>query len=343
MYTPLERALETVEEAAAEIFEADASVRSVGVTHLHGDFGWGYRVVRNSAATEQFLFSPETHPVQEFHGIPVGFVDTPAEVEPLVAVTGIGEARPQAASVVPEVRRHRPLVAGLQIQNFDDDVRQGLAALGTLMVGSLGCFVRLPSGATALLSNNHVVAGENRGVKGADRILQPGSLVHDPDEQVGVLTDFVALLPSPVGASPKKGDAVLNELDVGVAQLDAGITFRSGYLPFRSLSAPVGTGSAANRDRVFKVGRTTGLTYGEVVDVATIVGPVPYAPGPCWFRRSLTIEGLHGSTFSDLGDSGSAIVRLDGSVVGILYSTNGRQSYACPIEDALQALGCTLL
>jgi hypothetical protein len=90
------------------------------------------------------------------------------------------------------------------------------------------------------------------------------------------------------------------------------------------------------------VGRTTGLTRGEVKDIATIVGPISYSPGPCWFRRSLTIEGINGTMFSDHGDSGSAILRDNGEVVGLLHAGNGQQTYACPIDAVLQALGCTL-
>ena len=84
------------------------------------------------------------------------------------------------------------------------------------------------------------------------------------------------------------------------------------------------------------------MTFGEVIDVSTIVGPVTYDFGPCWFRRSIVIEGINGSLFSDRGDSGSAIVRTNGEIVGILYAGNGQQTYACPIDVALQNLDCTL-
>jgi hypothetical protein len=127
-----------------------------------------------------------------------------------------------------------------------------------------------------------------------------------------------------------------------VAKLDENVQFKQGYLPFRNLVAPSATAKARIGDRVFKVGRTTGLTHGEVTDVATVVGPVPYDPGPCWFRRSLTIEGLNGTQFSDKGDSGSAIVRTNGEIVGILYAGNGAQTFACPIDTCLQNLKCTL-
>jgi len=336
MTVPLQQAQETVEAAAAELFAADPSIRSVGVTRIGPSFG--YHAVRNSAVIVPFgLAAPA-----EVQGIPVLYTETPGEIASLVRAPGLGPASPSAASLVPEVLRQRPLVGGLQIQNFDDDDRQGDLQRGFIVIGTLSCFVRLADGRPALLSNNHVVAGENRGVRGSDRILQPGSLTFQAADQVAVLTDFVPLQFSPAGASPQAGTAVFNEVDAGVAALEAGTAFTQGYLPFRNLIAPHATATASPGDQVFKVGRTTGLTFGEVTDVATIVGPVAYDPGPCWFRRSLVIEGISGTLFSDRGDSGSAIVRPNGEVVGILYAGNGQQTYACPIDAVFSALSCSL-
>lgn len=333
-----QQAEEMVEAAAAELFDADPRVRSVGITQ-HDD-SYGFRAVRNSSQIVPLALG-EPLPA-EFEGVPIAFTDTPGEVESLVAVPASGPASPAAASVIPEVNRHRPLVSGLQIQNFDDDQRQGVLAQGFMIVGTLGCFVRLPEGGIGFISNNHVVAGENRGIRAADRILQPGSSAFDIDDQVGLLNDFVTLLVSPPGASPKLGTAILNEVDAGLVALDEAVAFTQGFLPSRSLIAPNGIAKARVKDRVFKVGRTTGLTLGEVKDTTTIVGPVPYDPGPCWFRRSIVIEGLNGTLFSDKGDSGSAIVRSNGEVVGLLYAGNGQQTYACPIETILASFNCTL-
>ena len=91
------------------------------------------------------------------------------------------------------------------------------------------------------------------------------------------------------------------------------------------------------------MGRTTGLTFGDIKSVATTVGPVPYAGGPSWFHRSMTIEGVNGTMFSDHGDSGSAIVRPSGEIVGLLYAGNGQQTYACRIDDVFTALKCKLI
>jgi hypothetical protein len=338
MGVPFRHAEEAVEAAASILFDRDPRVRSVGITR-HGE-AFGYRVVRNSAMpVPQSVISASVH---EVHGVPVFFTDTPGDVETLATVVAVsGPASPAASSLVPEVLRHHSLVSGLQIQNFDDNLRQGTLDRGLMIVGTLGCFVRLVDGMPGFLSNNHVVAAENRGHRGADRVLQPGGGAFDPVDLAGILEDFVALKASPPGASPRKGDAVFNEVDAGVVRLSEGASFSQGYLPFRDLVVPNGVARANTEDLVFKVGRTTGLTYGKVTDVAAIVGPVPYDLGPCWFRRSIVIEGLNGTLFSDKGDSGSAIVRSNGEVIGLLYAGNGQQTYACPIEDVLAGLHCT--
>ncbi|HEY2291657.1 MAG TPA: trypsin-like serine protease [Thermoanaerobaculia bacterium] len=339
MGVPFRQAEEAVESAAEILFDLDPRVRSVGITR-HGE-AFGYRAVRNSAMIVPLAAIGE--PVREVHGVPVLFTDTPGEVESLAAVAASGPASPAASSLVQEVGHHRPLVSGLQIQNFDDDIREGVLDKGLMIVGTLGCFVRLPDGKPGFLSNNHVVAGENRGRPKADRILQPGGGTFDPADLAGILEDFVGLMVSPVGATPKKGNAIFNEVDAGVVRLNAEASFNQGFLPFRNLVAPNGVARAKAEDQVFKVGRTTGLTHGKVTDVAAIVGPIPYDPGPCWFRRSIVIEGLNGTLFSDKGDSGSAIVRTNGEVIGLLYAGNGQQTYACPIEDILSSLHCSFL
>jgi hypothetical protein len=119
MGVSFEQAVENVEAAAEKLFDADPRVRSVGVAR-HED-AYGFRAVRNSAAPMPLNLGDSS--IESFRKIPVVFADSFGELEPLVMVPGIGPASPAAASVIPEVTRHRPLVGGLQIQNFDDDDR----------------------------------------------------------------------------------------------------------------------------------------------------------------------------------------------------------------------------
>lgn len=337
----IEQANEKLMNAAAEIFEADSRIRSVGVGR-YGN-GYGYVAVRNSS-----LILPLTAKVTspgEHEGIPIVFVDAHRDPESLVKLPHSGPGSPTTASMVPEQATRRPLVCGLQIENYDDDIRTKVIAGGHIIVGTLGCFVQLGNKSMGILSNNHVVAGENRGLRGKDRILQPGTgNPPSSDDDVGTLTDFVAVQQSPVGATLAAGNVVLNDVDGGTVELNSShAKIKQGYLPSRKVSAPSGFAQARQGDKVFKIGRTTGLTRGEVTQVPVVVGPIPYAPGPCWFRRSIVIEGENGTMFSDHGDSGSVIVREDGKVVGLLFAGNGQQTYACPIDTVLQKLNCSIL
>jgi hypothetical protein len=334
-----QQAQNALDTAIARVFDADRRVQAVGIGREDGDYV--IRAIRNNQKI--MPLSAPMQSINQVDGVRVAYVNAPNDVVPATRVPASGPGSPSASSLVPEQGFHRDLCCGLQLQNFDDDIRQGHTSF--IIVGTLGCFVNLPGGQKAILSNNHVLAAENSGVKGGDRILQPGTLSTGsvPNEHVAFLTDFVDLKPSPIGASPATGTVLFNAADVAVAELNAGMRFNQGYLPFRGLPTVSGKSSVSHGDRVYKVGRTTGLTRGEITSVSVVVGPVPYRPGQCWFERSLEIEGVSGTMFSDHGDSGSAIVREDtNEVVGLLYAGNGVQTYACPIDDCLNPFGGTI-
>src|SRR5581483_4091445 len=190
-----------LESAASRVFGSDERVRSVGIGR-HGS-GFGYVAVRNAAAILPLGgLESIAAAVPSFGEIPVTYVDSHNDPESLVKVPHTGPGSPTAASLVPEQGRQRPLVCGLQIENLDDDTRTGVIQGGHIIVGTLGCFVTLPSGRKAILSNNHVVAGENRGLNGNDRIMQAGTGAFVAADQAGTLTDFIPVQQSPAGASP---------------------------------------------------------------------------------------------------------------------------------------------
>jgi hypothetical protein len=336
-----DHALENLDSAVAALFDTDPAVRSVGIT-AHGHFGFGYRVVRNSRVIRPL--SASTRPITQFNEIPVRVTDVPGDIQSLLRVPHAGPGSPATSTLVPETLRQRPVGPGLQIQNFDYDDREGHLSKGFMVIGTLGCLVRTSDGFPALISNNHVIAGENRGIRSDDRILQPGHSAFDPALQIAVLEDFVALEPSEPGAAPIKGTVTYNTVDAAIGRLIKGVPYSKGYLPTRAVGAPSGVAPAMYGDEVFKVGRTTGLTFGVVTDVATVVGPVLYGPGECWFRSSIVVEGLNGTLFSDHGDSGSAVLkRSTGEKIGLLYAGNGEQSYVCPMEEIMRAFSCSLM
>ncbi len=226
-------ALNLVEDAAARIFDADPQVRSVGVGA--GLDGHGFVAVRNARAISALAFRIGAPPVPaDVHGIPVAYVNSYADPSQLARVPHSGPASPGIGSLILEQQGHAPLACGLQIQNFDDDVRTGTLTQGLMTIGTLGCFVRTQSGAVAILSNNHVIAGENRGIAGTDRILHPGSAAFVANQHGATLTAAVALRPSPAGASLANGTVILNDVDAGIAELLSGAGFSQAYLPGRS-------------------------------------------------------------------------------------------------------------
>jgi hypothetical protein len=339
MATELSVALSKVENAAGVLIEADPLVRSVGIGPARD--GFGYIAVRNASAPVPLSGRSAGQLPHEFEGIPIQFVNSFDDPKSLVRLPHTGVGSPQTVSLILEQRYHRPLVCGLQIQNFDQDMRSGEIGRGYMILGTLGCFVKLANGDVAILSNNHVVAGENSGQPG-DSILQQGSGASNPALDAAHLTNFVRLNTSPAGASIVAGNVIFNEVDAGTASVQVQVQHLQAYLPPRGASPPKGFAVASVGDKVHKVGRTTGLTLGTVTQVGVVVGPIAYQPGPCWFRQCLVIEGLNGSTFSDHGDSGSAIVRDDGMVLGLLFAGNGTQTYACDISNVLTQLNCTV-
>ena len=101
--------------------------------------------------------------------------------------------------------KQRPLLIGSSI---------GFLASGFIMAGTLGCFVRSgSSSALYILSNNHVLADENRYPKGG-HIVQPGALDGGSPtaDRVAKLTRFVRLEPRQT-----------NFVDCAIAKLNATI------------------------------------------------------------------------------------------------------------------------
>ena len=332
---PLDVCIRGFERAADLLVAMDPQIVSVGIARMPG--GYGYRVLRwrppgVCALTE--LGAAEVR--AGVWGVPFELREAAAPLRPLVelSASSIGPGASQA--MVPEQGHHRPVCAGLQLQNHDCDQRMGLLAAGRMEVGSLG-MVFERGGETFILSNNHVLAGQNRGQLG-DRIAQPGGLQLGADEVVARLERIVRLEPSPANAHPRFANVVWNRVDAALAKLRRGLDWQPGFLVHHRLP-PLGRHATPMLgESVFKVGRTTGLRRGRVLSVGDRVGPIPYAVGDCWFRGSFVVECEDGRAFSAPGDSGAAVVRDSGEVLGLVYAGNGVQTFACPITEVFAAL-----
>lgn len=226
-------------------------------------------------------------------------------------------------------RRNRPLRIGGSIGHF------------AITAGTLGCFVkRRRGGGVLILSNNHVLADENRAAIGDD-ILQPGKVDggRRPTDRIGALAAAVKLR--------RRG---VNLVDCAAADLRADIAFDRVRLTGIGRLAGLGDGVLDDNQAVAKVGRTTGATRGRVTAFELDNVVVAYDTGNLRFDDQIEIEGAGDDAFSDGGDSGSLIVDADGRGVGLLFAggdqggSNGRGlTYANPIATVLDRLKVDLL
>src|SRR5438105_4033549 len=126
-----QEALRNLDAATKAIFAADRRIHSVGITC--GARGYEYRAVRNAAR----VVAQDTAPPvpQQIAQIPVSYTDALHDAHALVRLPSSGPGSPGTASLVSEQGRFRPLVCGLQIQNFDYDNRKGDFATPYITVG----------------------------------------------------------------------------------------------------------------------------------------------------------------------------------------------------------------
>lgn len=225
----------------------------------------------------------------------------------------------------------RPLVIGSSIAHVD------------VTAGTLGAFVER-GGATCILSNNHVLANEDRGARG-DAILQRATL--DGGRKVD---DTVASLAHSVRLKRRAAnvcDAALAR--VGDHPCDLGrlrqiVDGRDGRL------AGLAAASVDPGEAVRKIGRTTGSTRGRITAFELDNVVVSYDIGNLRFDGLIEIQSETQWPFSDGGDSGSLIVNDRLEAVALLFAgsdSGGRHdsglTYANPIRTVLSALKATLL
>jgi hypothetical protein len=226
-------------------------------------------------------------------------------------------------------QRNRPLRIGSSIGHF------------RITAGTLGCFVRdRGTGAVLILSNNHVLADENRSREG-DNILQPGRLDdgQDPADKVGALFHFLKL---------RRGGG--NRVDAAVAAVSDGVEYDYHKLTGLGKLAGAGDEFLDEGTVVAKVGRTTGTTRGQVTafEIDNLV--IAYDIGNLRFDQQVEIESTEDGPFDRGGDSGSLILDETNQGVALLFAgsddggSNGQGlTYANMLRPVLEELKVDLL
>ncbi len=238
--------------------------------------------------------------------------------------------------------RYRPAPGGASIGHRD------------ITAGTLGCIV-YRDGEPFILSNNHVLANENRGQLG-DPILQPGPYDGGklPDDAIAVLADFIPVRMAEEASGcvfAKSSAAALNWLATllgSSARLRAVSTAKTDNLVDCALAKPLdasyvtddildlgriaGVGQVELGDAVAKSGRTTGLTRGEIVQV-DVTADVAFGSTVARFT-----DQLMAGPMSEGGDSGSAVLDSQNRIVGLLFAGSDTTTLCNRIENVFSAL-----
>ena len=204
--------------------------------------------------------------------------------------------------------------------------------------GTLGCLVRKSGDPSRrfILSNAHVLADSGLGQAG-NPILQPA--IKDGgragDDMIARLSEFVPYDYSQDGFS-NLVDAAIAEITLDVAQVSPLI---------QSINiGPKGVLSGLRRGmRVQKVGRTTGHTWGTILDTdfqAIVEHKDPAMPG----RKAKVLFGdqVLCSRYTDEGDSGALVLSSGGFAVGLHFAGSASASVFNRIGHVLAALAIEL-
>lgn len=223
--------------------------------------------------------------------------------------------------------KYRPAPGGVSIGHY------------LITAGTLGMVVK-KGGVRFILSNNHVLANENKGNIG-DAILQPGSYDGGTSaDEIAKLSEFVHVWL--VGEMPpsncpvakfltflangfywffrKKSrfpsavvpQATVNKVDGGLARPDKDEDVLDTILgigePGIMVEGEVGM-------KIKKSGRTSGLNHDEIA-LTDAVSQVQYSSGVAIFEDQLVTKG----PMAQGGDSGSIVLTEDNKVVGLLFA-----------------------
>lgn len=229
-----------------------------------------------------------------------------------------------AAAPMPNPRKKiRPAQPGCSI-GYKDPANQ------IIMAGTFGALVSKGK-KRFILSNNHVIADENKLPIGSS-IFQPGFLDAGNPPNNGPIAKLTKFVPIVFGG-------VLNKVDCAIAELNKTNLATNSVL---FIGPPKGKTAAQIDMVVHKFGRTTGFTVGRITSVETDVS-VQYEGGVATFDNQIIIVGLSAQPFSAGGDSGSLILeRSTNKAVGLLFAGSSTHTIANHISDVLKALSVTL-
>lgn len=234
------------------------------------------------------------------------------------------ESKYTYSSTVSRTGEVRPMVGGISIGIPETD-------FGGKMAGTLGIVVESKDGQAYILTNAHVIAMNSKAsfLPLGTAVLQPGTYDGGSiKNKVGELYSYIRIT-----FGPKKmnyADAAIAKITISnseyligaVLDYDDKTTYRIKGI------VEVSTGNI-----VRKSGRTTGVTYGEVLDTDATV--------KVWYTTSKWAifydQILVSQPFIEAGDSGS-VVDKDGSFVGLAFAGSSSVAVVCKARYVVDGL-----
>jgi hypothetical protein len=251
--------------------------------------------------------------VEKKHDVPVDEA-VPSSVPAALTRRDVPTDVVELGPIVPEALAQRtPIVPGFSIGH------------GDVTAGTLGAVLG-PRNRPRILGNSHVLADSGEALVG-DPILYPGPL--DGGDTADVIAHLDLFVPFDTSG------AFVNTMDAAVATIvrerRAEVRTRIALLGV----VPTGTAIATRGMKIVKVGRTTGLTRGEVRDVNfRFVLDYGGGIGPVGF-----VDQVLCTRYSDGGDSGSLVLEEgSGRAVGLHFAGANGGSVFSPIRPVLRAV-----
>ena len=235
----------------------------------------------------------------------------------------------------------RPIPLGVSGGNIHSFIRKKVNnKVKGCFSGTLGAMVQDPQNVQYILSNNHVLADQNK-AKPGDLVVQPGLVdVKCIKAQSDSVATFSRAINLKFGSNINNVDAAIAAVQPG--QVSPDILFIG---PIAGTTATPTVGLA-----VQKMGRTSCLTTGVIAALDANLS-VNYSetqkPKLAKFSNQILVTGsISTPQFGVPGDSGSLIVTDDSCprAVGLLFAgSSGGPTIANPISSVLSSLGVSMV
>lgn len=224
-------------------------------------------------------------------------------------------------------QRVRPAYPGVSIGHF----RVSAGTFGAVAYDT-------ETGRPLVLSNNHVLANVTNGTDGrarlGDPVLQPGSYdAGSSDDTIGHLVRYAPIV-TMSGPFEEPSDAAqvgsINRIDAALADPISPEIITPEVL---GLGMIVGMASVEVGQRVWKSGRTTGVTQGRVRAISAALNVAMGDAGVAMFEDQIVT-----SPMGEPGDSGSAGLTEDRHIFGLLFAGSGQATIFNRIQNIAEIL-----